>query len=263
MREATVWCLSIALLVMSGCKSPSREPLLQVVVLVDVSGSIDPKGREQMFDAVGGLVSLLRRGDCLAIIPITRSAGTSSQGTILRYEVPVRRESYDSDLRKIQTRVRADLERLDSESSSSPGTNTDLLGSVQLAEEEFNHSDNARFRVLVVLSDLIQDDSQFDFKRDRRLSTSTMATLFGSQIAETHPLRGAIDALYVGSLLSLDLQEMSSARRLALVAFWKRYLQASGVEPDFATDGCGLLRAFILRTRDQQMPNRDIVAGIP
>lgn len=60
---------------------------------------------------------------------------------------------------------------------------TDILGAVQVALEEFESNRNRKHKILMILSDFIQDNSQFDFKNDRRLSGVAGARQLAGKLA--------------------------------------------------------------------------------
>src|SRR5207244_3023513 len=111
-------------------------PLRQIISLIDVSASIEPQAQQSAFHAIENIISTLRRGESLVVIPITGDAGNESQGRILRIEVPKRREAYDQDLRSAASDLRHSLEETKAAAMHDPGARTDILGALRLAAQE-------------------------------------------------------------------------------------------------------------------------------
>ena len=156
-----------------------------LIALIDVSASIEPAAQQSAFQAIENIVSTLRRGESLVVIPITGDAGNESQGRILRIEIPKRREAYDQDLRRVASDLRHSLEETRAVTMREPGAHTDILGALRLAAEEMQLAGQDRKTTILVLSDLIQDDSQFDFKSDPALKNVVSATPPASASAQT------------------------------------------------------------------------------
>ena len=116
----------------------------------------------------------------LTIIPISGDAATESLGRILRLRRPTPREAFDNDLKQYQEQAKQALEIFISTHLNHPGTKTDILGSVVLAEQELRTSTGASRRLLIILSDFIQEDHELDFKKDNRLIAQARAKRFAS-----------------------------------------------------------------------------------
>src|SRR5882724_5064860 len=159
MKRSFILFVLVALL---GCgKHP--EPR-QIVILVDVSGSIERRSLEQASRAIEKLAGRLRRGDGLTIIPILGDAEAEASGRIIRVEVPLQRRAYDADIHAFQAKLSTTLKSAESEALARPELRTDILGSVVLAEQEFGSDQRERRRLLFVLSDFIQEGQDIDFK---------------------------------------------------------------------------------------------------
>jgi hypothetical protein len=240
MKPKGTLLVSLLATVLLGC---GKQPLQRdFVLLPDVSASIEPKAEEEVFKAIDDLVSHLNRGDRITIIPILGDAQAEASGRILRFEVPTNRQAYDSDLRHFAAKLRDSLEELKSSAMKHPGTKTDILGSISLAEQEFQSDSGFRKGLLVVLSDFIQEDNEINFMRDRRLDSQPAAKEFAWQIARRDGLDLKGMPVYLGLLRSREYAGLSRSRRAAIQAFWISYLKSLGGKPRFVTDGPGLLK---------------------
>lgn len=229
--------LAVALL---GC---GKRETRHIVILPDVSGSIDEKSRDQAFKAIERLASHLRRGDELTIIPIAGDAEAEAPGSIIRFRVPPNRAAYDADLQQFAIQLRKTLEQLTLSAVRHPGAKTDILGSVTLASHEIRSIPGAP--TLMILSDFIQDDGENKFLNDYRLSNSTAANEF----AKTQAKKQALDlngvSVYLGLLKSSEYAGCSHNRRAAIQTFWLQYFKNLKSRPEFAADGLGLLEQAI------------------
>jgi hypothetical protein len=245
MRFATVLLLGSTLLLAACSGAP---PVRHLVILIDVSGSIEKAAERDAYQAIADGVKLCKRGDSFSMIPITSDAETQTQGHILRFKAPAVREAYDQDLKRFADTVRRSLEESKAAAVTTPGARTDILGTIRLAQEEFGLDAPGTERVLVVLSDFVQDDAGLNFKTERLLatpaSTNTLAIRLGKGLEFPVTMR-----VFLGSLRSTDLAGLDRERRRAIQEFWMQYFISRGVQPIFATDGPGLLSEFLLTTQ--------------
>lgn len=229
--------------ILAGCgKQTTGSHLL--VILIDVSESIEHTAEEQAFTAIDQVIADQKRGDEIAVIPITGDAQADTSGCVLRFKVPTVRQAYDNDLREFRKKLKSSLSELKAEAMASPGRNTDILGSLVLAEQEFKMSAETR-KSLVILSDFLQDDAQLDFLKDKRLANRVAARELAIQTAKSSSgvLRGM--KVYMGMLRSKGYKGIGRRRRDAIQEFWTEYFSSSGAQATFATDGTGLLAQFL------------------
>jgi hypothetical protein len=217
----------------------------QLVILIDVSDSIEPAAEEQAFGAIDRIIAQRQRGDRITVIPITGDAQAESPGRVIRFEVPTIRQAYDNDLREFRNKLKRSLEEFKASAMARPGAQTDILGAVALAQQEFKFGAGKSKKSLVILSDFIQDDAELNFLKDMRLASKAVAKEFAMQSAKAAAidLRGV--PIYLGLLRSKDYKGVSRNRREAIQQFWVEYFNSSGVPTDFAADGTGLVDTFL------------------
>jgi hypothetical protein len=230
---------------MAGCGT--ARPPRHYVVLIDASGSIDPAAEADAFQAIKKSAQHSRRGDSIAIIPIKGDAAAETEGSIIRGTVPVVREAYDQDIRRFTTELRGSLEKLEADVLAHPGDKTDILGSLDLAQEEIANAKPGEQVILVVLSDFIQEDGRLNFKTSRALANEAAAREFAMKMAHENQISQTHINVYLGGLRSGELSGLDQQRRKAIQAFWIRYLTSLGATPQFVTDGPGLLGQFVER----------------
>jgi von Willebrand factor type A domain len=240
--------LGAALLLVVGLFGCGKQAVVgpqQLVILIDVSDSIEPAAEEQAFSAIDRVIAQRQRGDRIAVIPITGDAQAESSGRVIRFEVPTVRQAYDNDLRDFRNKLKRSLEEFKAAAMASPGSRTDILGAVSLAQQEFKFRAGSARKSLVILSDFIQDDSELNFLKDRRLASKAVAKEFGMQSAKAAAIDLREAPVYLGLLRSKDYKAVGRNRREAILEFWVEYFNSSGAQTDLAVDGTGLLDGFI------------------
>jgi hypothetical protein len=216
-----------------------------VIILVDVSASIDRKALGQAFKAIDELAGNLRRGDKFAIIPILGDAQAEASGRIIRFEVPTNRQAYDSDLRSFRKELKASLKDMEAFAVTRPGTRTDILGSVTLAEQEFEGDPRESKWQLIILSDFIQEDHEIDFEKDRSLANRAVAKDFVARFVKAKSIGFNGISVYLGPLRSREYASLSRTRREGIQEFWINYFTSLNAVPEFAGDGLGLLKKTV------------------
>lgn len=221
---------------------------LYLVVLLDMSASVETGAQADQFEALEPLFKQLKRGDTIIIIPITSDALIEAQGNILRFRLSTKRSAYDGDLRRLRSEAQARLRVLKEAAQIKPFTHTDLLGAIELCAEELQAASASARKTVVILSDFLQDNRQFNFTREPRLATTARSVEFAKELAHS---RGALfdsASVYLGFLRSEDLKRLTESRRAALRAFWIEYLRARGASNvSVATDGTGQIGRFLER----------------
>jgi hypothetical protein len=224
-----------------GCGKHSAPR--HIVMLVDVSGSIDRDALAKVFEAIDDLVGSLKRGDRIAIIPILGDAEAEASGRIIRFEASMNRQAYDGDLRSFWVKLREALKEMEAAAVASPGSRTDILGSVALAEQEFQTQSGDSQRQLLILSDFIQEDRDIDFKADIRLANGSAAKAFATEVTQRSALDFRATTVFLGLLRSNEYVHLRQSRRTAVQEFWVSYFKFLGAQPKFTVDGPGRLCA--------------------
>jgi len=188
----------------------------------------------------------------LIVVPLTGDTENESSGRVLRIEISAKREVYDEDLRREAAEARKSLEQMAERAMNTPSGQTDLLGALAVAGEELSGVPRNHRRFVIVLSDFIQDDGQFNFERDRKLADPATAKALAAKLAarEGRPLEGV--RVFLGYLRSHDLGALGRERRAAIRTFWLEYVKRLGATPWCVADGPGL----VLRFLDEARTNR-------
>jgi len=247
-----ICALAIFVLLIAACGKEQRESLC-LVCIIDLTRSLETESQREAFDAIQSTLKEMRRGDRIAIIPITGDAMTQSQGRIIRFQLSDRREAYDEDLRRFSQEVAERLQHMRDEAANSPYNHSDIMGAVRLAGEELASARSGARRAIVLLSDLLQDDAQYDFKRDTRLASNEAAAKFAALLPRDQEQALQNSAVFLGLLRSVELKNVPQTRRAALQTFWREFFTRQGAASvRSATDGAGQMATFAQQQRDQK-----------
>jgi hypothetical protein len=241
--------LLVSSLLLFGCSPKTTK--VNLIVVVDLTSSVEAEAQAEAFDALILTFHEIQRGDSVSIIPITGDATTQGPGRILRFELSEEREIYNGDIRRFKEQVQAKLQELREAAAAKPYTSSDILGAAQLASEELKQFEDQSSKNLVVfLTDFIQDDPQFNFKRDDRLASHESAVQLAGKLASSRAQQFENATVYVGLLRSKDLRNLPQTRRAAVNAFWLEYFKQSGANSVVsAIDGSGRLSRFLKEQR--------------
>lgn len=231
---------------LAGCKRTGSAPL-HVIYVIDLTASTIEEARAKAFAGVKEPFDkgLVKRGDAITVIPITGDALAESQGAILRFEIPKDREVYDEDLRTLSDEVVEKLTKMQDAATAKPYLYSDILGAIRIADEEFASDKPDVRKLLVVLSDFVEDEKQLSFKTSPMLASEKAASEAARKMAaSTQSLKGA--QVYLGWLQSTDLKRMPPQRRDAERTFWTEYFKGAGAKSvHVCSDGPGQLSKFI------------------
>jgi len=250
LRTTRLAAITILSLLAISCGRSNRQRLA-LAYIIDMTASVDSDAIQQAFTALQPLLNskILKRGDSITIIPITGDTLTESQGKILRIHLPENREVYDSDLANLAKDVEEKLKRLQSEAIANPYQHSDILGAADLAAEELSTEKGNIRKVIVILSDFIQDDARFNFNTSPELSNDRTAVALAKKLSTNHKDEFGGTTLLLGMLRSKDLKKMPNARREAVQTFWREYFTSGGAQSvALAIDGPGKITSAVGRT---------------
>jgi len=230
-------CVLALLTNLAGCK---HEQPTYTVCLLDISKSITSDGIQDEFKAMDSLVDRMQRGDRLTLIPITGNARNDTSGHIVRLKVPSQRMAFDSDLKSFRKQAHGDIARMRDWQVAHPGNRTDILGALQLAQQELD-SGQLSTTDLIILSDFLEDDGNWNFAKDHALASAANACLLADITAKRLNVALRSTHLYLGRLRSRDSAALPSSRLDAVDAFWGELLNNVGQPVVIHDDGVGSL----------------------
>jgi Arc/MetJ family transcription regulator len=207
---------TLAIVLVQAC---SHSAPLYLICLLDMSASVETGAQANQFEALEPIFKQLKRGDTIIIIPITGDALIEAQGNILRFRLSTKRSTYDSDLRRLRREAQERLRSLKEAAEVKPFTRTDLLGAVEVCAEEIQAAPAGARKAVVILSDFLQDDRQFNFTREPRVATTARSAEFAKELARSRAALFNGASVYLGFLRSEDLKRLPEARRAAVRLF--------------------------------------------
>jgi hypothetical protein len=207
---------------------------------LDISASIYPDAVKDEFSAMDELADRLHRGDQLVIIPIAGNARTDVQGHIVRLQVPEQRTAFDSDLVPFREEAHQEITQLRNWAMSHPNAHTDILGTLQVAQQETDErqADDTR---LIILSDFIEDDGKLNFSTDQDFGSVALALRLADRTR--CPMKLQFSSVFLGLLRSRDSERLSASRLDAVEAYWDELLKLPNQQIAIHTDGIGSLTA--------------------
>jgi hypothetical protein len=222
---------------LAGCSHRVPQAIVEVI---DTSLSITPRAEKVALDAAQNQIGHMERGDQLVIIPITGDAANDAGGRILRLYAPTQREAYDTDLRRFQAaagkQFAAWIASLDKHQSR-----TDILGALDAARQEFALMPKGMNRKLVVVSDFLEDDGNYNFVSASSLTNPARARELAVHLRAQHGFTLQGVPLCLGRLESSDFAPLSIQRKEAVQAFWSVYFAGGGESAEIRFDGTGIL----------------------
>jgi hypothetical protein len=227
-----------------------HKPSVTAIGICDMSASIVTDARQDCPKAIEAMVMSQQRGDSLTIIPVMGDAAIDAAGQIEHFSLPMKRALYDEDLRQLNQAAQAKLHSLAEQAVRHPSPKTDLLGSFQIAAQELNDAPAEHLRVIVALSDYIQDDQQFNFNTTPLLANRDSARKLATKLSHNSDYRLDNTVVLLGNLRSQDLSRLNHERRCAIQEFWMTYLRGLGAKPRWAIDGPGSVERFLQQQRD-------------
>jgi hypothetical protein len=229
--------LPVLLLPLAACSHRTPEVTVEVV---DTSLSITPRAEKALLDAVQNQITHMQRGDTLVVIPITGDAANDTGGHVLRLSAPTRRETYDADLRRFHEQARKQFAEWTA-SYDQHQSRTDILGALDVAQQELALLPKESNPKLVVVSDFLEDDGTYRFVSAGELATPERARELGARLREQHGFTTRPVSLCIGRLESKDFARLLVERKEAVAAFWVAYLTTGSDHTQIQFDGTGLL----------------------
>jgi hypothetical protein len=233
-----------ALFLMTGCapSTPSTPAAVQhgtaVVIFVDFSQSVTIEDRASFRREIESeILPSLSAGDRLLIAPIHDKTLTDFR-PLVEASLPAKPEfngwlnnvlKYNRQAKEIEAqalqvkeKIRTDVAHVFAKRYSSP--QTDIFSSLLIAQKLFH--DESRRKVLVLMSDMIEDNPPYDFERLSWSSATIEKTLSELDAKGLIPKLSGV-CVYVSG---------ASARSAALAEnigrFWQAYFRRTGADMD-------------------------------
>ena len=195
-----------------------------VVVLVDMSGSTNRARRTVYAEAFEKIYESLKQGDRLVVGTITSRSYIDFK-PVVDAEIPkqsiwVNRIQYEQNFSKTQKDIRAAVDRLLAQKRGSPYT--EILNSLNIADTIFHGEE--RQKVLVILSDMIQDSKEYKFERTRITNKYISDVIRYRKTQKLVPNLTNVK-IYVAGASAADSKKFRSIEK-----FWENYFAATGAD---------------------------------
>lgn len=230
-RIHSILILSLALCV--GC-GPANLPRHEVV-MPDFTASIDTGAIDEMLNQITKRADALRRGDSLTVIPITGDADVDVHGLIVRLDLPRNRVPYDHDLVQHRLAFRKALERLKVAALQGRFAESDIIGTVGLASQEFASDSPLTIKELVIVSDFVHEEPDLNFQTSPALQDKKTARNLAERLVAQNQSFQHVNVLLTEAK-SPVVARLSKPRRAAIRAFWMAFFERQGAKPAFVTD---------------------------
>jgi len=205
-------------------QDPPENPRL-IIILLDMSDSANQARRTVCKDAFEKIYQNLRQGDRVVVGTITSRSYIEFKPTVDE-EIPTRtiwdnRLQFERKLANTKEKIRRETSKL---LSRERGTMlTEILDSLNIADIIF-HDEKERQKILVVLSDMIEDSKEYNFDKEKITDEYIDNVIRDRQKSNLIPNFTGVK-VYVAGASATD-----SDKFRAIQTFWERYLTKSGAD---------------------------------
>ncbi len=201
-----------------------KETPRVIVILVDMSGSANRARSTVYREAFEKIYQSLSQGDRVMVGTITSRSYIDFKPAV-DAEIPkntiwVNRIQFEQNLTKTKEKIRREVDRL---LSRKRGTQrTEILNSLNIADTIFHNE--KRQKILVILSDMIQDSKEYNFTRVK-ITDNYIKKLI--RYRRKHNLIPNLTdvKVYVAGASGADTNKFRSVEK-----FWARYFAKSGAD---------------------------------
>jgi hypothetical protein len=196
-----------------------------IIILVDMSDSANQARRTVCKDAFEKIYQNIRQGDRVVVATITSHSYIEFKPTV-DVEIPKKtiwdnRLQFEKKLANTKEKIRGETNKL---LSRERGTLlTEILDSLNIADIIF-HDEKERQKILVILSDMIEDSKEYNFDKDKITDDYINNAIRDRQKNKLMPNFTGVK-VYVAGASAAD-----SNKFRAIQTFWTRYLTKSGAD---------------------------------
>ena len=206
-----------------------------MAVFVDMSGSTNRARRTLYRNAFEKIYQNLQQGDRIIVGTITGRSYIDFK-PVVDAEIPkqslwVNRISYEQNMAKTKKDIQTEVEKLLSRRRGTP--HTEIINSLNIADKIFHNE--KRQKILIILSDMIQDSKEYNFERVKVTNQYTSQIIRKRQEQNLIPKLDSVK-VYVAGASAADPKKFRSIER-----FWNRYFLACGADFSLHRYGHSLL----------------------
>jgi hypothetical protein len=207
-----------------GSKKDKKPPRV-IVIFVDMSASANRARRTVYKKAFEMIYQNLRQGDRVLVGTITSRSYIDFKPAV-DVEVPkksvwVNRIQFERKLASTKEKIRMEVNRL---LSKKQGTQrTEILNSLNIADTIF-HDEKERQKILVFLSDMIQDSKEYNFER------SKVTNSYINKIVSYRQKNNLIPDLTGTKVYVAGASATDSGKYRSIENFWTKYFKKCGAD---------------------------------
>jgi hypothetical protein len=213
-----------------------KKPPRVIAVFVDMSGSTNKARRTVYRNAFEKIFDNLQNGDRIVVGTITGRSyidfRPAVDAEIPKQSIWVNRITYEQNLAKTKRNIRAEVETLLSARHGTP--RTEIINSLNIADKIF-HNEKKRQKILILLSDMIQDSREYKFDRVKVTNAYTTKIIKNQKKENRIPNLKTVK-VYVAGANAADSKKFRSIEK-----FWNRYFVAAGADFSLHRYGHSLL----------------------
>jgi len=203
-----------------------------IVVFVDMSGSTNKARRTVYRNAFEKIYENLQQGDRIVVGTITSRSYIDFK-PVIDTEIPkesiwTNRLKFEQNLARTKNNIQKAVDRLLSRKRGTPYT--EILNSLNIVDTFF-HNEKNRKKILVILSDMIQDSKQYKFGR-HKISNKYISNVIRNQKEQNLVPNLAGVKVYVAGASAPNSRKFRSIKK-----FWESYFTES--KANFSTHRYG------------------------
>jgi len=206
-----------------------------IAVFVDMSGSTNKARRTVYRSAFDKIYENLQQGDRIIVGTITGRSyidfKPAVDAEIPKQSIWVNRITFEQNLVKTRKDVQTEVEKLLAQKRGTP--RTEIINSLNIADKIFHNE--KRQKILIILSDMIQDSKEYNFDRVNVTDDYITRIIRDRQKQNLIPKLDDVK-VYVAGASAGDTKKFRSIEK-----FWNRYFVACGADFSLHRYGHSLL----------------------
>ncbi len=200
-----------------------KEPRV-IAVFVDMSGSTNHVRRTVYRQAFEKVYENLRQGDRIIVGTITGRSYIDFKpvvdADIPQQSIWVNRITFEQNLAKTKKDIHTEVDKLLARKQGTP--NTEIINSLNIADKIFHNE--KRQKILIILSDMIQDSREYNFER------VNVTEAYTSRIIKNRQQQNLIPKLHNVKVYVAGASAKDSKKFRSIEKFWNHYFIACGAD---------------------------------
>jgi len=195
-----------------------------LAVFVDMSGSTNKARRTVYRNAFEKIYQNLQQGDRIIVGTITDRSyidyKPAVDAEIPKQSIWVNRITFEQNLANTKKDIQTEVEKLLSAKRGTP--RTEIINSLNIADKIFHNE--KRQKILIILSDMVQDSKEYNFERVKVTNQYTSQIIRKRQEQNLIPKLDSVK-VYVAGASAADPKKFRSIEK-----FWNSYFEITGAD---------------------------------